>query len=211
MYDRKLIQQIVVEILKDEKILQDTPISKPTLHVVTTEGCHEGLEGWKNDWNLKCMKPEEVDASETISHALFPHVEQDLFVKSALGVTDTAESRCFSELLSGGTRVHFLLDRSMNLLFTPSELTPAPYIERLRTYEDNLRSYRVSVLPSGDVLSPPGEASSSPFYFDGKLLTQKEMSKWLYNDILISRETIVTPLAKDTAREENITISIEGS
>ncbi|GEN54561.1 hypothetical protein [Halobacillus faecis] len=208
MYDRKLIKEIVAEILKEQG---HDPVSKPTLHVITSEGIPEDLEEWKSSWHLNWIKPEDVEGLDFPSHALFPHVDQDLFVKSALGLADTAESRCFSRLVSSGTRVQFRLDRSLDWIFTPSEGIPAPYVERLRSYKEDLLSFRVSVLPSGDVLSPPGETSSSPFYYAGKLLTQKEVSEWLYNDIHISKETIVTPLAKDAAREANLIISIEES
>lgn len=210
MYDKQLIEEIVAEILKKKKVLREK--NKPVLHVIHAGGHKDELiEKLESSWDLEWVDPTSIDGSESISQAIFPHVDQDLFVKSALGITDTPKSDSFAKLVRNGVAIHFMLDRSMEWIHTQPEKVPAPYLSKMREYEKELRSYHVSILKPYEVPPPPNKKSDSPFYFNGKLLNQEEINKWPYSDIHISQKTIITPLARDTARDDNISITIEES
>ncbi|KHE68889.1 hypothetical protein [Halobacillus sp. BBL2006] len=208
MYDKQLIEKIVAEVLKEKNVFQNK--NKPVLHVVQANKSKDNaIINLETNWLLEWVDLDHLDESETISQAVFPQVDQDLFVKSAMGITDTPESHWFAKLMSSGVAIHFILDRSMEWIHTQPEKIPAPYLGKMRNYEKELRSYHVSILKEDEVLTPPNNKNGSPFYFDGKLLTQDEITRWPYSDIHISQKTIITPLARDTARDANITISIE--
>ncbi|WP_028783832.1 hypothetical protein [Thalassobacillus devorans] len=207
MIDRQMVEEIVVEVLK--RHMGEVEGGKPKLSVISAAAVDEQtIKVLERHWKPVVMDPSDNDVQENADQAVFLQVDQDLLVKSATGITDTDESRLFAELMLQGSDIHFVLHDKLRWIASNSEKAPninARYKEMLIGYYEKLLDYGVS-FTEVDQLGQGKIENRDDWIFKEKLLTQTILEKWQDRVIHVSTHTIVTPLARDTARERNIKI-----
>ncbi|WP_173915404.1 hypothetical protein [Halobacillus sp. Marseille-Q1614] len=209
MDNKRLIEEIVLEVLNKISSSQELQSEKKPLRYVvrTCEKDDRALKEIEKHGSVRWIDVKEREYPENIDHVIFPSVNQDLLVKSALGITDTDESQLFSDLMRQGIRVHFILSKKDSWVLFAHEKN-SPYAQMIESYVKQLHSFGVKLTQWEEYES---DFSSSPYTFSGKLLTQKDVEDWGKPVIRVSSQTIITPLAKDAAREFNISIENKGS
>ncbi|ASN04346.1 hypothetical protein [Virgibacillus necropolis] len=211
MIDKKVIEEIVVNILKKEGITSKG--AKPTLLVICSEDPEENtLEILRQHWRITILDPANDEVPFGTNQAVFLDVNQDLLVKGALGIADTKESLFFSKLVMQESKIQFVPSAALNWLLHSSDGYPSnsSYKDLLSNYCEILRGFGVSFLSIEEIV--PEEVPTT-FYaqknipnYEGKLLTQDVVKTWQKKEIYITKKTIVTPLARDVARELKIEI-----
>ncbi|MBH0229713.1 hypothetical protein [Halobacillus yeomjeoni] len=211
--DREWVEQIVREVLQYQQ--QGLNQEKPTIHIIHSEKMkQEDKVFFEKRWNVIWVNPSE-ETERDVERALFYHVEQDLLVKSSLGISDTPVSRWFSKLIRSGREVLFTLSPQLNWLKQKENITDMSqcYADMLMQHKDNLISYGVQFLDVKEVIphrsqnyKDEGSSISSPNVYSGKLVTQRDLEKWGRKEMHVLKNTIITPLAKDKAKELNITM-----
>ncbi|WP_349410003.1 hypothetical protein [Pseudalkalibacillus sp. SCS-8] len=209
MLDKQLIEQIVLEVLDRNGFRSGD--GKPSLLVVSATDSEDDVHEMLNEhWHTICFQPtEEIPAG--VKDAVFVEVGQDLLVKGAIGLTDTEESALFSKLMLAEVDVRFVLSQELEWMLTGSKEHVSPYARMLYEHYEKLQSFGVSFTNETSTIKPEVHSTQTNGgkhgpYFDEKLLTQTMLEKWNEHEIHISDQTIVTPLARDTARERNIEI-----
>ena len=216
MFNHQLVEEIVKEVLRRMEIIDKH--EKPQLLVIhrSTETSKLQVEELKNYWRIKeiCSNDLDLHLSPAIQQAVFLEVNQDLLVKGALGLVDTHESLLFSQLMIRGLKVDFILDETLSFALNVNvdKHENKNYIQQLLEYQTQLREFGVnvgslkSILPikNNDESMPP--LIKEPYDYAEKLLTKKIIESWEKAHIRVHPTTIITPLARDVARERGIEI-----
>ncbi|MCA0988654.1 hypothetical protein [Guptibacillus algicola] len=211
MIDRTTIEKIVVDILKEQGFTSRG--AKPTLLVICSkEPEAKTLATLQDYWEPIVINPNTDDLPSKVEEAVFLNVDQDLLVKSAIGITDTNMSFTFSELMMKGSRIYFELDTLLDRFINDSNVgtVTSYYREQLKQYYEKVVKYGVSFTKLEEI-KPMNSPYHSPAHEDmrrysEKLLTQSIIESWDNEEIIISNDTIVTPMARDAARERSILI-----
>lgn len=212
--ERKLIEEIVKEVLNK---LNTISSSKKTLYVVNAKKVTKKmLEKLTAHWELKHILTFPDEHFPDIEHVLFLNGTLDLLAKGALGISDTFESELLSHFILKGVTVDIVLNEQISWL-ADNTLQPPKNIEYVKTfmsYKEKLERYGVHLVTLDKFISIHSQphinqkVSQNKINYHGKLLTQAEIEQSPYNPIVISKTTIVTPLARDRARELGITIHV---
>lgn len=211
MIDKSTIEKIVIEILKNKGITSRDV--KPTLLVIcSNEPETKILESLQYHWEPILVNPDKDELPYAGEQAIFLNVDQDLLVKSALGMTDTNKALMFSKLMMQGTTLHFDLDAVLRGLIDEKGVgwVNPEYKKQMKQYYEKIKKYGVSFSKVEDIRPKNTPYSSynqgDMRLYNEKLLTQGVIDSWSEDEILVSNHTIITPLARDTARERKITI-----
>ena len=205
MINREIVEQIVIEVLK--RLESSSLYDKPKLLVVNPE---EGpiMKKLEKQWTI--IK-QSSNVNEIPTDVLFCNVNQDLLVKAALGMTDTIESELFSHVIMRGCRVTFILSEQLEWLLNKeiNETVNIEYVNHILKYKEKIESFGVclkleptlslDIYPMVNVGKDSSKLDS--LSFQGKLLTQRDVQNHKQEKIMIEKTTIVTPLARDLARE----------
>lgn len=217
MIDREMIERIVGEVVARLSV-EDThllAVEKPNLLVVgdISFAEPEQLSKLQAKWSISNYVGEEKVRLDHINHVLFMHATQDLLVKGALGIFDTPESKLLSRCLMESTPVTivptiYLEDR----LFSESPNNKA-YVTHLRGYIESLLLFgaRVDNFERFVEVNNETTASSQKDKIGSKMkkiLTRRDIQDCKENFIEVDSNTIMTPLARDTAKEMQIDIRI---
>ena len=197
MINRDIVEQIVFEVLKR---LESSPLNeKPKLLVINPE---EGpiMKKLERQWTI--IKPSS-NLTEIPVDVLFFNVNQDLLVKAALGITDTPESELFSDVMIRGCKVTFILSEQLEWLLTKerNETANIEYVNHILKYKEKIESFGVNLKVEPTLSLDKGPTKLESPTFQGKLLTQRDVQSYKEENIVIEKSTIVTPLARDSARE----------
>ncbi|PLS17311.1 hypothetical protein CVD28_12130 [Bacillus sp. M6-12] len=215
MISRELIEKIVFEVLTKMNVAESAENflhSKPNLMVV--KGDKEidisSLKQLESKWNV--LFTSASDPKEAVHAVLFLNADQDLLVKGALGIADTSQSSLLAKYLLKGSEVTLIPDTLLeNAILADDQITKNAYAAQLLEYKERLQTYGVKIESLTNFLESAGQNLKQPeqaLSFEGKLLSQKEVQASTEQDIKISAKTIVTPLARDTARDLGKTISV---
>lgn len=212
--DNQRIEEIVLEVMKKiEKAKKETR-ELLVVHRATALAKVQIEELKKKHWDIVELQPtREIAPANIGQQALFLEVSQDLFVKAALGIADTFESKLFSTFMLDGVKVSFDLDstfeKSLTLAADKAEKTA--YIDMLLNYYQRLLDYGVSFSffegtqrANRISFTPSGREETT--IFSGRVLTKKTVEDWRGEQIVVENRTIITPLARDIAKEKRITI-----
>lgn len=210
MIDYQQIEKIVNEVIKRIEQLKNR--EKPKLLVISPHSESNQIEDLSEYWEVERLTP-SMEIPKGFQHAVFLDVNQDLFVKGALGLTDTPESLLFSELMLKEFQVDFVPTESLNWIIESAEKERVNknYKKHLLQYEKQLQDLGVRFKPITSIL--PLETEISPHsnlmgHFDEKVLTKQTIETWKEECIYIKPCTIITPLARDVAKEMGISIYI---
>lgn len=191
MNNKNIIEDIVQEVLnqlgKSKLNVNDT--SLPLLYVYHAD--NETVQTLNRDWKVT-KNPEE-----SANHVLFCDVSQNTLVKGAIGLADDPCSKLLATFLLKGKNVTMIPSKEFEWLLSPNE-KDTPYTRHLFAHKEQLESFGVQFTTLNEFTTAPKIVKSSTVE---KLLTEKIVKNTSSKVIFIGRATIVTPLARDTAKE----------
>ncbi|MHC0036406.1 hypothetical protein [Pseudoneobacillus sp. C159] len=219
MMDRDLIAQVVAEVIKrltSSEEIAGVKEAKPNLLVfgnvkrlsiplTETISARWNMIGGQSLDDIERFSPEKV---------LFLDASQDLLVKGAIGLTDTPESEALARSIWANIPVTLIpTDFLSKYLFAdPGASSNREYLLQIKGYVEQLQKLGVSVETleaAFQSVSQLQEASQASEKATGKkLLTQRDVQAYKGKQILVDENTIITPLARDTARELGKTIEL---
>jgi hypothetical protein len=211
--DPQMIEEIVREILNrlgSQPALAITA-SNPNLVVVNAPD-EKTIGQLKRNWNVHCDPSNLSDLPTDFEEVVFFQASQSLIVKGAVGLADDPESVLLANLLLSGKSITLIPSVELEWLLEEDRnwVPESAYRQHLFTYKEKLTSFGVSVQSHAHFLhlSEQMESLSTHFTFREKLLTEKSVKDSHGNKILIHKSTIVTPLARDVARNLGKMITI---
>lgn len=191
MNNTKLIEDIVQEVIsrlgKSRSYLNHS--SLPLLYVNQADS--ETIQTLENFWNVT------EDPNESVDHALFYETSQSLLVKGAIGLADDQDSKILAKFLLGGKTVWMIPVKEMDWLLL-SNINHTPYKGNLLAHKKKLEEFGVEFTSLNKFTMPNKDLEISSFT---KLLTEEIVKDSSEKNIFIGRTTIVTPLARDIAKE----------
>lgn len=203
MIDRHLIEKIVEEVIKNILSVQSAPNPK-TKHNLLAVGDLESADSHlvkrlEENWNVLPYNFSEEAELHTVMKVIFLDASQDLFVKGALGICDTPESELLSACIIDYVPVTLVPKTNLYKILNGEKKTNGEYFSSLMEYKEKLLKFGVEINSLEELAAPKPFTSVQP---DAKkLLTQRDVQECKKNEILVEKETILTPLARDTARE----------
>lgn len=203
MMDYATIEAIVREILRK---WEPESANRPDL-LVLNASADGRLDQLEKHWNLIKLPLTPTPIPENVRDAVFLDATQDLLVKGALGIADTPESQMLSTLLLRGLRITLIPSAELEWMLDVSAdkaANPA-YAHHLGSYKKTLEGFGVRIAPLAALAA---SASRERITFRGKLLTQRDIEQIKEEKIWIRKTTIVTPLARDAAREKGKSICV---
>ncbi|PID05865.1 MULTISPECIES: hypothetical protein [unclassified Sporosarcina] len=191
MNKKKVIEDIVQEVLNQlgKSKLYGNDISLPLLYVHQADD--EAIQMLKKKWEVT------DDLKESVDHVLFCAVSQNTLVKGALGLADDPCSKLLATFLLNGKKVTMIPSKDLEWLLH-SDKKDTPYTRHLLAYKEQLEKFGVQFVRLNEftMLSTQEKSPSVD-----KLLTEKIVKSITSKNIFVRRATIVTPLARDTAKE----------
>lgn len=209
MMTRQMIEQIVQEVIK-QLVTNENHLNnhdKPKLLVIGETSFVEPhyLAKLKINWNIISDKESEKVKLNQVDQVLILHATQDLLVKGALGIFDTRESKLLSRCLLESIPVTIIPTVFLEeQLFNRNPINK-PYVLQLLKYKEQLEKFGAYMETWENFLTksekpvvtiPPGYVAAKK-----KLITQREIQDCKESIIVVDEDTIITPLARDKARE----------
>jgi hypothetical protein len=210
MIDRGLIEKVVAEVLTKLTSFDNLSLPKPNLLVVGDYSKVDSIyqEQIHSKWNIVHYHSIEDRKVHFPKRVLFLEGDQDLVVKGALGISDTSETELLAWSLLQSIPVSLIPLDYLHTILLEDDQAKSEYISQLKSYKDRLVKFGVSVESldsfSNENIHFPKELPSGK----RKLLTQRDVQSHKGMRLDIDQGTIVTPLARDTARERGMTIHI---
>ncbi|WP_083402495.1 hypothetical protein [Bacillus sp. MUM 116] len=210
MMDQEIIERIVLEVIKQLTASQGklNNTAKQKLLVVGDPLLIEPkyLVKLESKWEIIYNNELEKVRSEHFDQVVFLHATQDLLAKGALGIFDTNESKLLSWCLLESIPVSIIptvyLEKYLfngnpkNMLYVSQLLE---YKQRLVKFGANVETLESFVVGTEEVLETI--SAKSPISEKKKLLTQRDVQDCRDDELVVDKQTIITPLARDTARE----------
>ncbi|ERI04284.1 hypothetical protein [Aneurinibacillus aneurinilyticus] len=186
--------------------------------------------GW-NVYHAQIEEMEHVSLHRDVKRLVFLQTDQDLLMRGALGLTGTVASQLLAEGLLRGLPALLVPCSSLKWLLDvragEAVLSPAAkrYRQHIRTHAAELGAFGATLGSMADVLaladtfveeevtgeSMEGRTSRSErtTVFEGKVLTQNDVQQAKERVLYVSSSTVVTPLARDAARTNGVTIQVD--
>jgi hypothetical protein len=214
MIDRMIIEQIVTEVLKAIN-KPDLPLeSKEDLIIIKgdSEIDPAKLARLEAKWNLLILETGTKSLPDSPAKVVFLDASQDLLVKGALGMADTPESLLLSQCILRNVPVTIIPCTTLErLLFDDANSLNEAYKALFIKYKEILNSFGAGIESFEKfICHMDGEQKGlkNPLSFHSKVLTHRDVQMFSNQIITIDKKTIVTPLARDTAREMGKTIEV---
>lgn len=217
MIDRSMIETIVLEVIRALESEGKTEVTsdQPKLLIVGDASWifENTLEKLKQNWDLNFAREPKIEECESVDHIIFFRASQDLIAKGALGIADTSESILLAHCLLTGKKTTIVLEPTLeeHLLAKKGPSTGSKYIQKLLNYVEELNSFGVKVesiddfanLGKGSQKAEPVPQLMPTSTNDSKkkLLTQRDVQDTKTEQIFVCKNTIITPSARDAARE----------
>ncbi|MEK3854414.1 hypothetical protein [Cytobacillus sp. FSL H8-0458] len=203
MIDRHIIEQIVEEVVKNLLGAKSAPNRKMKHNLLAVGDLKQInpalLEVLEANWNVLPYDSSENPQLHTVMKVIFLDASQDLFVKGALGICDTPESELLSACIVDYVPVTLIPKTNLYKILNGEKKTNGDYFSSLMEYKEKLLKFGVEINSLEAFAAPMPIISDQP---DAKkLITQRDVQECKKNEILADKETIITPLARDTARE----------
>ncbi|KEF39205.1 hypothetical protein M670_01596 [Schinkia azotoformans MEV2011] len=212
MIDPKVIENIVNQVLTNLEIEGNN--AKPNLLVITQPGLdiEQEINLLKQDWNIVLAKQADGNVFSSIDQAVFLNIDQDTFVRAALGLSDSPNSQLFVQLIMNEIPIMFVLDASLHQLLQKDDKNHyySFYIKMLCSYKETIEKFGVT-FKSTEELKMHSRAPINKRKEQSKpsktLISLEDIMNVAGNQLVVQQGTIITPLAKDKARELGIQIS----
>lgn len=203
MIDRHMIEQIVEEVVKNLFGATSAPNPKMKHNLLAVGDLNRIdpalLEVLEANWNILPYDSSENPQLHTVMKVIFLDASQDLFVKGALGICDTPESELLSACIIDYVPVTLIPKTNLYKILNGEKKTNGEYFLSLMEYKEKLLKFGVEINSLDDFAAPKPFSSDQPDV--KKLITQRDVQECKKNEILVDKETIITPLARDAARE----------
>ncbi|MDM5225364.1 hypothetical protein QUF73_04005 [Cytobacillus sp. NJ13] len=203
MIDRHLIEQIVEEVVKKLLGAKSAPNTKAKHNILAVGDLDKVdaniLEVLEENWNVLPYDFSEEAELHTVMKVIFLDASQDLFVKGALGICDTPESELLSACIIDYVPVTLIPKTTLYKILNGEKKTNREYFSSLMEYKEKLFKFGVEINSLEDFAAPKPINAVQPD--SKKLITQRDVQECKMNEILADQQTIITPLARDTARE----------
>jgi hypothetical protein len=166
-----------------------------------------------SDWNLIGGESWEDIQPYSPKKVLFLQSSQDLLVKGATGLTDTAESEALAACIWNSIPVSLIPTEFLSSYLLAERSTNQAYFLQMTEYIKKLDHFGVRVetletaLQKEMITSQPSQTTAK-VASGKKLLTQRDVQSHQGQRIAVDRNTIITPLARDTARDLGKTIEM---
>lgn len=211
MIDSRMIERIVREVLN--KLEMEPVRTKPELHVISKNIHDQSTEICKLSayWNVVHVDLTGSLSSTEVQQAVFLHLDQDTLARIALGFSDTPESKLFAQLISEEVGILVVLDPLLEKLLQAdvSGHRYPEYVKKIRGYKESVEKFGVSFKRLEELkpieLNPTNDTKQTQGA--KKLITQEDIENYWGDQMILKQGTIITPLAKDKARERGIEIS----
>lgn len=217
MIDRSMVETIVLEViraLESERETEVTPVQPKLLIAGDASWIFENtLEKLKQNWDLNFAREPKIEDCESVEHIIFFRTSQDLIAKGALGIADTPESILLAHCLLTGKKGTIVPEPILeeHLLAKKGPSSGSKYIQKLLNYVEELNSFGVKVESIDDFANRskgsqkaetvPQLQPASSSAGKKKLLTQRDVQDTKIDQIFVCKNTIITPSARDAARE----------
>ncbi|MCM3707527.1 MULTISPECIES: hypothetical protein [Cytobacillus] len=210
MIDRQLIEQIVEEVVKSLTGAKPAP-NTAMKHTILTVGDLDRidpaiLQALEKDWNVLPYDVTEEVQLHTVMKVVFLDASQDLLVKGALGICDTPETELLSACIIDYVPVTLIPKPNLYNILSGEKKTNGDYFSSLMEYKEKLLKFGVEISSLVEFASPKPIKAAQPEL--KKLITQRDVQECNTNEILADKQTIITPLARDTARELEKSIKV---
>lgn len=203
MMDSKMIESIVKEVIS--QLEGSGQCVKPKLLVVSKDEDIEGeINELLNDWEIVRVHDQSKISFKDIQQALFLNVHQDALVRMATGFTDTFVSKLFADLIYHEMPITMTLESSLQKLFEGNQKTHryANYIKKIVAFKETVEGFGVTFQSLQTLKASKNQESQAV----KKLITQEDVENLVGKRLIVKPRTIITPLAKDKARELGIEI-----
>ena len=196
MVNREMVEQIVIDVLNKLSVHKEV-FSKSNMLIVPGEEEVESslLQQLDTKWNISIYDGGRNIAAERI---VFLQVDQNFLVKAAIGIADTDKCEYVTYCMEQGLMIIFILADGFKQFL--NKCKNEEYKSLFNRYIKTLEGYGVSFLTIEQLISSQKETKQM-FIFQGKVLSYADVQSCKDPIIMISKKTIVTPLAKDTVRE----------
>ncbi|MFD0698009.1 hypothetical protein ACFQZT_28445 [Paenibacillus sp. GCM10027628] len=234
--DKAVIEQIVREVIKNLQAAKTESIYQKSRLLLVHDDNHDQEEvnniaaGLQAKWHVTPMSfrsPDLLSVVSDIQHAVLLDIDQDILIRGALGFTDSAPSELLASILQNGIPVTLVPSQSLLWILQPENSDEERLPEHARCYKQHIRMHKDMLVSFGATFAGPSELQVAPrdsgstdqdnvqnektLYFDKRVLTQRDVQVADVATILVSRSTLVTPLARDTARDKGMTILVKES
>lgn len=233
-FHREWIEQIVLEVVQriETTLSQSEKYNKPCLLIFFSQQrpqqeVDEIIHFFQKDrqvitWPTNDKDTEHMSLPEHINKAMFMDVNQDLIIRGALGLTGTPASEILSILIHRDVPVslvpskelHWILEKSNKQSLT---LGTKRYREGIVKHKENLQSYGVTFQKRIDLHQKVLDENDPAYQSDHvevvtlkkKLLAEQDIHAIHASVILVPPKAIITPLARDVAKNKGIEIRVQ--
>lgn len=189
----------------------DVVMSRSAVNVIGKDK----IEGISGIGELICEPAESFSSLKAVQKSdviIVPVLTRNSSAKIALGITDTLVTNIIMQAIISGKPViagRNSADPDLNdcpCIATPN--TPQPLILLAKNYLKTLESYGIKLVDVSEIADLIISGSDKGKILDQKLITNETISKLPQgtNKINVARGTIITPMAKDLAKERGIEI-----
>ncbi|MEH7885396.1 hypothetical protein V7654_13880 [Bacillus sp. JJ1609] len=217
MIDRSMIETIVLEVIRALENEGETEVTsvRPKLLIAGDASWifENTLEKLKQYWDLNFAREPKIEECESVEYIIFFRASQDLIAKGALGIADTPESILLAHCLLTGKKGTIVPEPTLEeqLLAKKGQSLGSNYIQKLLNYVKELNSFGFKLETIDDFAnrgkgsqkaeSIPQLQPASANAGKKKLLTQRDVQDTKTEQIFVCKNTIITPSARDAARE----------
>lgn len=207
-----LVDRLYEEIVKKLKNKEEI---KTTVCVVSSTEELELEEALKEQYNLVYFA-EDMEDSE-FERIIIPRLSIKMLANLANGVSSTREEEFILTSLLKGKKVAVL--RKGVEYYAYKQSSPAPLYKMYNEYEEKLEKFGISFEEEGlnvqmEIERDEGQSSAKEIYFFKKRLVTEAALQKLYlqstTEIMINKNSIITPLAKDFIRTHHLKIIESG-
>ncbi|TQR08739.1 hypothetical protein [Psychrobacillus soli] len=214
-----LIDEIVKEVLdrlqQSERLKSSSPVLVVHPHTTASNSSVKELERYFSLMEINCNSPQSLKISNDVKWAIMLEADQSLIVKGALCLTDCAPSKLLAQLIMQNMPIFIVPEEEAKLFLEEQDMKSRfvnnNYFRQLMKYKEKLSEYGVAICTIQEVLKQKiqviqyDQANS----YSKKLITESVIENWEKRDIHILSNTIVTPLARDLAKQKGIEIKVE--
>ncbi|MDQ0338726.1 hypothetical protein J2S00_001512 [Caldalkalibacillus uzonensis] len=214
---RQLIEEIAREVVR-------RVCSPPRLLMVYNNDANpEDLDlakaALQHKWQVELHTADAApdDTLTSVHMVYFFHMDQDFIVRGALGLTDTVGAAVLAQALQSDIPVFIQVAPSLEWMFAAHDERDSLSTGAKR-YRDYLLQQVRTLLDFGVTFGTladlaklkPGDRQGNQaiWHFTGQLLTQRALQETEAKTIVVSPSVIITPLARDTARERGIKLLV---
>lgn len=204
--NQKVIEKIIHEVLVR---LQEKPhlllVYEGTKNQVKLEYLLSKLQ---DHWHVEVINSAEICHDEQLDfqHLAFLDGSQDLLARGGMGLMDTPGSKLLAKALHKGCPVLFEPSAELQWL-VKQELGNVP--ERVKRYRAHLIRFKNQLIEFGVWFGEIESLRPSQHQYDRKVLTEKDLQNIESTEVRVSSKTIITPLAKDIAKNRGIKIRVD--